>query len=86
MIDHQKPGSISYQSLRTVKGIAVESGGTLTEPTIRWWIFNERDNGFSKCIVRVNRRVYINTDALNQWLAESQVRHSERQAHDHRTV
>lgn len=42
----------------------------LTESSIRWLIFNARDNGFDSCIVRLGRRVFIDLDKFEQWLDE----------------
>jgi len=34
---------------------------------LRWLIFNAQENGFSKCIVRIGRRVLIDERAFFRW-------------------
>jgi hypothetical protein len=38
----------------------------------RWLIFNAEENGLERAIVRVGRRVLIDVDAFNEWLAGRQ--------------
>ena len=35
---------------------------------LRWLIFNAKDNGFAKCVVRVGRRVLIDEREFEKWL------------------
>lgn len=35
---------------------------------LRWLIFHEKSNGFSKCVVRVGRNVLIDEDAFVDWM------------------
>ncbi len=37
---------------------------------LRWLIFNAKENGFSKCIVRIGRRVLIDEKAFAKWAEE----------------
>ncbi|GAB3366902.1 hypothetical protein GCM10027431_09590 [Lysobacter rhizosphaerae] len=55
-------------NLKSVSQLAEET--PFTEAQIRWWVFNERMNGLADCgaIVRIGRRVYIDTDGLNRWV------------------
>jgi len=39
-----------------------------TEGGIRWLIFNAKQNGFGRCIVRVGRRVILDEAAFLAWL------------------
>lgn len=39
-----------------------------TESSIRYLIFNEKHNGFSRCIRRVGRKVLIDFDAFEKWV------------------
>jgi hypothetical protein len=40
--------------------------------SIRWLIFNERQNGFSCCIRRVGRKVLINLSEFEKWVDSQQ--------------
>lgn len=59
------------RSLTTVSKLAADS--PFTEAQIRWWIFQANTNGLAtqKAIVRIGRRVYIDTAAFDRWI-ESQ--------------
>lgn len=59
---------MDYKNLRTVRQIAERAAPIITEGKLRWWIFHAKDNGFSKVIVRVSGRIYIDVDAFNRWL------------------
>lgn len=41
-----------------------------TEAGLRWLIFNSKDNGFGKCIMRIGRRVLIDENAFFKWADE----------------
>jgi hypothetical protein len=41
-----------------------------TESSIRWLIFNEKTNGFTCCIRRIGRKVLIDLDAFESWIAK----------------
>jgi hypothetical protein len=45
-----------------------------TESQLRWWIFRAAENGLNKAgaVIRIGRRVYIDTDAFDRWLTEQQ--------------
>ena len=45
-----------------------------TEHQLRWYIFNARDNGLHKqrAVVRIGRRVYIDTAAFERWIDSQQ--------------
>ena len=47
--------------------------GIFTEASIRWLIFDEKRNNFSKCIRRVGRKVLINLDQFESWIDEQGV-------------
>lgn len=40
-----------------------------SEASLRWLIFNAETNGFDTCLVRMGRRVFIDTQAVTTWLA-----------------
>jgi hypothetical protein len=39
-----------------------------TQSSIRWLIFNSKENGFGHCIRRMGRKVLIDLDAFEEWL------------------
>ena len=43
-----------------------------TENSIRWLIFNEKTNGFCRCIRRIGRKVLIDVIEFEQWISEQQ--------------
>lgn len=45
--------------------------------SIRWLIFNAKDNGFHQCIRRAGRKVLIDLDEFEQWLDEEAIRGSQ---------
>lgn len=59
--------------LKTVTAFAEQ--GPFTEAQIRWWIFNEATNGLRShgAVLRIGRRVYIDTDAFDSWIESQQV-------------
>ena len=59
---------MSYEDLRTVKQIAETNPGVWTEASIRWLIFNARQNGLDTAIVKVGGRVLIDIHRFNEWL------------------
>ncbi len=60
------------RQLKTVTAFAGE--GPFTEAQIRWWIFNEANNGLQKhgAVVRIGRRVYIDVQAFDAWIEAQQ--------------
>lgn len=60
------------RNLKTVAALAAES--PFTEAQLRWWIFQEHNNGLASAgaIVRVGRRVYIDADAFDRWIDDQQ--------------
>lgn len=60
------------RNLKTVSAFSADS--PFTEPQIRWWIFQAAQNGLSKhgAVVRIGRRVYIDTEAFDRWLQAQQ--------------
>lgn len=61
------------RNLKTVSQFA--SGSPFTEAQVRWWIFNERRNGMDDhgAVVRIGKRVYIDTAAFDRWVDAQQV-------------
>lgn len=55
--------------LVTVKNLSSNyPGANITDSSIRWLIFNAKENGFSSCIVRMGRKVLIDLDRFETWL------------------
>ena len=56
------------RNLQTVAAFA--AAGPFTQSQVRWWIFQSGENGLGACgaIVRVGRRVYIDTDKFYSWI------------------
>lgn len=52
------------------KQIPILYPGVFTEASIRWLIFNEKQNGFSKCIRRIGKNVLIDLDLFEEWIDE----------------
>lgn len=60
---------------RILKGVSqFATQGPFTENQLRWWIFNADNNGLDEqgAIVRVGRRVYIDSDAFDRWIEAQQ--------------
>ncbi|MCM2323506.1 MAG: DNA-binding protein [Oligoflexia bacterium] len=39
-----------------------------SEPSLRWLIFNCETNGLSNAVVRIGRKILIDTEAFGQWI------------------
>lgn len=61
------------QKLKTVRQVCEECPHLFTEGSLRWLIFRAAQNGFDACLVRVGRRVLIDTDRLREWLEGNRV-------------
>ena len=61
--------AVPAKRLATVKNIPAIYPGVFTESSIRWLIFNEKENGFSRCVKRVGRKVLIDIDEFEAWIA-----------------
>lgn len=57
------------RTLKTVPQFA--DGGPFTEGQLRFWIFEAERNGLAACggVVRVGRRVYVDVDGFERWIA-----------------
>jgi len=55
--------------LSTVRNLPTQYlHANFTQSSIRWLLFNSKENGFSSCVVRVGRRVLIDLDLFESWL------------------
>jgi len=60
---------IKNRQFSTVKNLPSKyPDADFTESSIRWWLFNSKDNGFSKCVVRVGRKILIDVERFEEWL------------------
>lgn len=55
--------------LRSVRQLVEMYPHLFTEGGLRWTIFRRKHNGFDACIVRIGRRILIDTDQLERWMA-----------------
>ena len=55
--------------LRTVKQFC-EENTAFTQGAIRWLLFHRRTNGLDRAVVKVGRRVLIDTHAFFAWINE----------------
>ena len=60
---------MDFQKLRTVRQIA-ETSPAFSEASLRWYLFNSKQNGLEAAVVRVGRRLYLDLDGFNRWLEE----------------
>jgi len=59
----------SSRRLSTVKNVPSKyPDANFTESSLRWLLFNAKENGFSSCIVRIGRKVLIDLDRFEDWL------------------
>jgi hypothetical protein len=58
-----------FTKLRSVRRVT-EANPEFSEQSLRWLIFNAQGNGLESALVRVGRRVYIDTEKFNEWLEE----------------
>jgi len=54
----------------SVKETAKSYSEAFSEASIRWLIFNEKANGFNCCVKRIGRKVLIDLDAFETWIAK----------------
>jgi len=54
--------------LATVKQIPKIYPGVFTQSSIRWLIFNEKENGFTQCVRRLGTKVLIDLDRFESWI------------------
>ena len=43
-------------------------GAGFSESGIRWWIFNEEENDFAECVIRIGRKILIDLDRFDGWI------------------
>ena len=60
------------RNLKSVSQLAEES--PFTQDQLRWWIAQGESNGLNKAqaVVRIGRRVYLDTDCFEAWISAQQ--------------
>lgn len=53
-------------TVKNLPGLYPDAG--FTDSSIRWNIFNGRENGFNRCVIRVGRKILIDLDRFEEWL------------------
>lgn len=59
---------VRIKRLASPKKIPEFYPGVFTESSVRWLIFNEKQNGFSRCVRRIGRKVLIDLDQFELWI------------------
>lgn len=59
------------QKFLTVANLAKKYSGAFRASSIRWLIFNEEHNGFSRCIKRVGKKLLIDVAEFEQYIASN---------------
>lgn len=59
---------VDYKNLRTIRQLAEEAPGIFTQSKLRWWVYNAEENGLKVALVRIGGRIYLDIEALAQWL------------------
>lgn len=57
-------------NLLSVSQLVEQYPHLFTEGSLRWMIFQRRQNGFDACIVRIGRKILIDVDQLRIWMAQ----------------
>lgn len=52
---------------QTIKQLAAHNTA-FSEPSLRWLVFNAETNGLSKAVIRIGRKILIDTDAFSEWI------------------
>lgn len=61
---------VSKNRFLTVKDFLEEVDWPSSEASLRWLIFNQKANGFSKVIRRSGRRILISLSDFQEWIDE----------------
>ncbi len=64
-----KSNTIKVKRLVTVKQ-AASMYPAFSVASLRWLVFKEKSNGFSKVIRRLGRKVIIDLDIFEDWISE----------------
>lgn len=55
-----------YSSVKNVPSLYPDAN--ITESSIRWLIFNAKENGFEKCIRRIGRKVLVDLEEFQNFI------------------
>lgn len=67
--------NINTRRIATVKNLPSKyPDAGFTESTIRWLIYNSKENGFDACIVRLGRKVLIDLARFESWMDEQAIK------------
>jgi hypothetical protein len=70
MITQEKNGN-QNRRLCSVKNVPTKyPDADISTSSIRWLIFNRDENGFSKCIVRIGRKILIDLELFEEYMDE----------------
>lgn len=61
---------VSKKRFLTIKDFLEEVDWPSSEASLRWLIFNQKANGFSKVIRRSGRRILISLSDFQEWIDE----------------
>jgi hypothetical protein len=64
---------MAIEDLRTVKQISEANPGVWSEASLRWLIFNAKQNGLDAAIVKPGGRVLIDIRRFNEWLESNRL-------------
>ena len=56
------------RKLKTIKDFCKQNPNFMSESSIRWLIYNEKENGFDEVIRRVGRRIFIDEAQFEIWI------------------
>lgn len=48
----------------------VASRPYMTEPAVRWLLFNRVQNGLNKAVVKIGKKVLIDEESFDSWVEE----------------
>lgn len=59
----------SKRRLSTVKNLpSIYPDANFSESSIRWLIFNAKENGFGTCVLRLGKKILIDLDRFEEYL------------------
>ena len=61
--------TVPFKRFSSVKETAKTYSDAFSEASIRWLIFNEKNNGFACCVKRIGRKVLIDLDQFEAWIS-----------------
>lgn len=71
-MSERKTEAIAAKRFLPIKAFLKEVDWPTSEASVRWLIFNQKTNGFSKVIRRSGRRILLSLSDFQVWLDEQQ--------------